>query len=113
VTVPSFPVTFVINLTGPGKTYTSCGLTPAGRFTGSRAPVGSPPSITPGTPPDRGVFSTAPTQGASISVTITWQRSWTGVNTPDGNGGQLPDGSQTSVVTTIPVNEIQSINGTG
>jgi hypothetical protein len=37
VTVPSFPVKFVINLTGPGKTYTSCGLTPAGRFTGSRA----------------------------------------------------------------------------
>jgi len=113
VTVTSVPVNFVINLTGPGQTYTSCSLTPAGRFTGSRLPVGRPPSTSPGTPPDCGVLFTAPTQGASISVTITWQRSWTGVNTPDGNGGQLPDGSQTSGVTTIPVNEIQSINGSG
>jgi hypothetical protein len=35
------------------------------------------------------------------------------VNTPDGNGGQLPEGSQISVVTTVPVDNIQSINGTG
>lgn len=113
VTVTSVPVSFVINLTGPGTTYTSCSLTPVGGYTGSQAAVGRPPSTPPGTPPDCGVLFSAPTQGAGISVTITWQRSWKGVNTPDGNGGVLPDGSQTSVVTTIPVNEIQSINGPG
>lgn len=111
VTVTSVPVKFVINLTGPGNTYTSCTLTPNGNFTGSQAPVGRPPRTQPGTPPDCGVLFTAPSKGSSISVTITWQRSWTGVNTPDGNGGQLPDGSQTSRVATVPVNEIQSING--
>lgn len=111
VTVTSVPVKFVINLTGPGTTYTSCTLTPHGNYTGSAAPFGKPPASTPGTPPDCGVLFSAPSKGSSISVTITWQRSWTGVNVPDGPGGPLPPATQTSGVTTVPVNEIQSING--
>jgi len=112
VTVTSVPLKFVINVTGPGTAYTSCTLTPdTAGYTGSHVAFGHPPNTTPGTPPDCGVLWTAPSKGSSISVTITWQRSWTGVNVPGAPGGTLPDGSQTSGVTTIPVNEIQSVNG--
>ena len=114
VTVTAVPVKFVINLTGPGNTYTSCTLTPdAAGYTGSQAPFRQPPRTAPGTPPDCGVLFTQASHATSISVTITWQRSWTGVNVPDAPGGALPDGSQTSRVTTIPIYDIQAINGTG
>ena len=114
VTVTAVPVKFVINLTGPGNTYTSCTLTPdAAGYTGSQAPFEQPPKTAPGTPPDCGVLFTQASNGTGISVTITWKRSWTGVNVPDAPGGDLPDGSQTSQVTTIKIYDIQAINGTG
>ena len=115
VTVNAVPSQLVINVSSPGTGYNAnCTLTPdAAGYVGSRAPFGNPPNSPPGTAPDCGILYNGPTKGSSISVTTIWKRWWTGVNTPDGNGGNLPTGQQTSQVKTIPVEEIQSINNSG
>lgn len=114
VTVTAVPSQFIINFTGQGKQYTSCSVTPdTNGYAGSHSPLGHPPNNPPGTPPDCGILYSAPVKASDISVKVVWQRSWTGVNVPDGPGGALPPGEQTSDVKTLPVAEIQSINSSG
>lgn len=115
VTVNAIPMKMTINVGAPGSRYdNSCTVNADPRgYAGSGASLGSPPNNPPGTPPDCGILYNGPTKGSNVSVTVYWKRWWTGVNVPDGPGGNLSAGQQTSQVKTIPVEEIQSINNSG
>jgi hypothetical protein len=100
---------FTVNVTGAGTPY-SAGCGPAG----SRYPPGrAPASAGPGTAPDCGVLWRAPTTGAALTATVRWAVTW-GVGDLDGPGNNaLPPILVTGPAPpfSVPVGEIQSVNG--
>lgn len=102
-TVTAVPSHLTISTDGPGTVSNNCGPQ------GSKYPIGQPPaSAGPGTRPDCGVLWTGATNGAIITGTVTWHVTWTA---SDGSSGTLPDIQMQSQTASIPVNEIQSVNG--
>jgi hypothetical protein len=98
---------FTVNVAGPGTAYSAgCGID------GSRSPVGKPPSTAgAGQPPDCGALWRGPTTGATITASVSFNVTW-GAGALNGPGpNALPPIPITSYGATVPVAEIQGING--
>jgi hypothetical protein len=102
-TVTAAPGKLTISTDGPGAVFSNCGPQ------GSHYPQNQPPANAgPGTRPDCGVLWQAPTNGATITESLTWTVTWTAT---DGTGGTLPPITMQGRAGPVPVNEIQSVNG--
>lgn len=88
---------------GAAQLFTDCGPS------GSKYKIGEAPNTGPGTPPDCGVLWRAPTTNGSITVTITWQVTFTAWDQAGAQG--LPAIVQAGTKPNIEVDEVQSING--
>jgi hypothetical protein len=94
---------------GAGTVGTNCGPQ------GSQHPVGHPPATTAGVAPDCGVLWTRTAQGATVTVTVTWQvvfhegtsNRFFGQPVPGAGNGITTQGTSNP----IDVQQIQSING--
>jgi hypothetical protein len=98
---------FTVTPSAQGTSYSAgCGID------GSRSPVGKPPpSSGPGVAPDCGVLWQSPTNGATITATVTFNVTW-GAGNLDGPGPNgLPQIPIVSRATTVPIAEIQGLNG--
>lgn len=103
-TVTATPSRLVITADGPGRAFSNCGPN------GSKYPVGTVPASAsgPGIVPDCGVLWTAPDATAAVTGTVTWKVRWSAT---DGTGGTLPGIRMPGRTASMPVSEIQSING--
>lgn len=102
-TVTATPGTLALSTDGPGAVSNNCGPQ------GSRYPVGQPPAgAGAGTRPDCGVLWQGATKGATITGTVTWHVTWTA---SDGTSGTLPAIQMHGQSATVPISEIQSVNG--
>ena len=98
---------FTVHVAGPGTPYSAgCGID------GSKYPVGKPPSgAGPGQAPDCGALWQATTTGATITATVRFNVTW-GAGILNGPGpNALPPIPITSRPVTVPVAQIESLNG--
>jgi hypothetical protein len=105
-TVWARPEHVSINPPADGTAYSSCGTS------GSKYPPGQAPSgAGAGQPPDCGVLWTGPTSGATVRATVTFSVTW-GRGILNGPGpNALHPITITSQPVTVPVAEIQNLNG--
>jgi hypothetical protein len=101
------PSGFTVQVAGPGTPYSAgCGID------GSKYPVGKPPSgAGPGQAPDCGALWRATTTGATITATVRFNVTW-GAGILNGPGpNALPPIPITSRPVTVPVAQIEGLNG--
>jgi hypothetical protein len=98
---------FTVHVAGPGAPYSAgCGID------GSKYPVGHPPAgAGPGQAPDCGALWRATTTGATITATVRFNVTW-GAGILHGPGpNALPPIPITSRPVTVPVAQIEGLNG--
>lgn len=101
--VTAKPSDMTIQVSGPGTAYDhGCGVF------GSQYQVGHPPAGSgAGTAPDCGVLWHGPDGNATITATVTWHVTWRDSNGQHGRMNPI----QVQRKVSLPVNEIQSVNG--
>ncbi len=98
---------FTVHVAGPGTPYSAgCGID------GSKYPVSHPPADAgPGQAPDCGALWRATTTGATITATVRFNVTW-GAGILHGPGpNALPPIPITSRPATVPVDQIEGLNG--